>query len=143
MALNIPEAMLSRATDMAAVASARRLNVDEQDISGESRAALATSVRRVLEEQFTGAFEDAARQSVTEMVRGPELGGSLASKLAVGAQLVSLVTADAQFQDILAKNAQMQKAKYDAYVTAGFTEDQAFRLLEAEVLGKAGAKAGR
>ncbi len=57
--------------------------------------------------------------------------------------MVGFVSADAQYLDILAKNAQMQKAKYDAFVTAGFTEDQAFRLLEAEVLGKAGAKAAR
>ena len=54
-----------------------------------------------------------------------------------------MVTADGQFLEILRKNAEMQKAKYDAYVTAGFTVDQAFRLLEAEVLGKAGAKSVR
>jgi hypothetical protein len=143
MPLQIPEALLTRATDLAVRNSADRLRVDPAEISGDTRVVLQSSVRKALEEQFTGAFDAAARHSVAEVVNTPELGARLADKLSLGAQMATLVSADGQYLDILAKNAQMQKAKFDAYVTAGFTEDQAFRLLEAEVLGKAGAKAGR
>jgi hypothetical protein len=55
MPLNIPEAMLIEATRQAAAASARRLNVNEADITGEARAALSGSVQKALEEQFVGA----------------------------------------------------------------------------------------
>lgn len=143
MPIEIPAAMLSRATDLATAASAKRLNVREDQITGDARAALSASVHKALQEQFSGAFEDSARHSVAELVRGPELQGRISDKLALGAQMVGFVSTDAQYLDILAKNAQMQKAKYDAFVTAGFTEEQAFRLLEAEVMGKAGAKAAR
>lgn len=143
MPIDVPADMLKRATELATRASAERLNVHEDDITGEARTALSASVHKALQEQFSGAFEDSARHSVAELVRGPELKGRISDKLALGAQMVSFVSADAQYLDILAKNAQMQKAKYDAFVTAGFTEEQAFRLLEAEVMGKAGARAAR
>lgn len=143
MPVQIPEALLSRATDMALRTSAERLNLDVADLGNETRRAVQANVRKALEEQFAGAFDEAARHSVAEVVRTPELGVRLKEKLGLGAQMAGLVSADAQYFDLLAKNAQMQKAKFDAYVTAGFSEDQAFRLLEAEVLGKAGAKAGR
>lgn len=143
MPVQIPEAMLSRATELAVRNSAERLNVDVAEISGVTRQALQSSVRKALEEQFAGTFDAAARHSVAEVVSMPELGARLADKLSLGAQMANLVSADAQYLDLLAKNAKMQKAKFDAYVTEGFTEDQAFRLLEAEVMGKAGAKAGR
>lgn len=143
MPVQISEAMLARATDIAVGNSAERLHVNAAEISGSMRESLQTSVRKALEEQVAGAFDAAARYSVAEVIPTPELGVRLTDKLRLGAEMASLVSADAQYLDILAKNAQMQKAKFDAYVTAGFTEDQAFRLLEAEVLGKAGAKAGR
>ncbi len=143
MPVNIPPELLRRVTEMATAASAQRLNVSVQDLTDETHEALSTSVHRALQEQFTATFEDAARQSAAESVRGPELAGRLASKLAAGAKLVEMVSTDNQYLEILAKNASMQKAKYDAYIEAGFTEDQAFRLLEAEVLGKAGVRSGR
>jgi len=141
-----PEA-LRRATDVTLERSATRLNIRRDQITEQTRAEVGETVKKALQQQFTATVDDVVRESMLEVVRTPEqtalLGNRLQAKLAVGQQIAQIVSADQQFQDILRKNAQMQKAKFDAYVTAGFTEEQAFRLLEAEVLGKAGAKAQR
>jgi hypothetical protein len=39
---------------------------------------------------------------------------------------------------MLTQSALMTRAKFDALVAAGFTDDQAFRLVEADVLAKSG-----
>jgi len=143
MPVAVPPEMLRRATELATNVAAQRLNLSSSQLSADVHAEIGASVQRALETQLVGTFEDAAREAVVELRQPPELSGRLSSKLAIGKQIVEMVTADGQFLDILRKNAEMQKAKFDAYVTAGFTEDQAFRLLEAEVLGKAGARAVR
>lgn len=50
---------------------------------------------------------------------------------------VMKVAGSADLDEILAENAKMLRKKWQALVTAGFTQDESFQLIKAEVEGKA------
>lgn len=59
------------------------------------------------------------------------------SKLGQAKAGVSVVGQSADLDEILKENAKMMRKKYQALVDAGFTPDQSFQLILAEVQGKA------
>jgi len=60
--------------------------------------------------------------------------------LIAGADHVRLIAEHDKYHEMLAQTAAMTFAKYSALIGAGFSKDQAFRLVEAETLAKAGRK---
>lgn len=89
------------------------------------------------EQQASARVSRFAQERVSEaLVPKEDLGLRVQAGMAVGKAAMSAFAANKDYLDMLAANAGMVKAKFDAYVAAGFTEDQAFRLIEAEVVAK-------
>jgi hypothetical protein len=64
----------------------------------------------------------------------------ISAGLTIGADQISIIAKHDKYQEMLEQTAQMTFKKYQALVDAGFTKDQAFRLVEAETLAKSGKK---
>lgn len=89
------------------------------------------------EQQVSARVSRAAQQRVSEFVTTPEnVNSRIQSGMTIGKAAMGALAVSQDYLDMLASNARMVKAKYDAYVAAGFDEKQAFRLIEAEVAAK-------
>lgn len=136
-------AQLAQATQIAIQRTATRLNLSEEAVTQQQGPSITQAIEMAAREDLSNIIAESARESVGEILARPPLVDRLKAQLAVGKNIVDLVSGNDEYKQILAKNAQMQKSKYDAFVAAGFSEEQAFRLLEAELLGKAGLKTAR
>jgi hypothetical protein len=93
----------------------------------------SVEVTSVIAEQFVGKSAIATGKAMFRpddpaLAIGERLGSALAG--------VKVVSQSADLDKILAENAKMLKKKYEALKTAGFTEDQSFQLILAEVSAK-------
>ena len=71
-----------------------------------------------------------------------DIGNIIASVAEFAAETSESIVNNPDFIKSLEESAKIQKAKFDAYVAAGFTVEQAFRLLEAEIYSKAELRLG-
>jgi hypothetical protein len=146
MPFNLSEARVREVATTAVEQAAARLQVPAAEIAPEMRTEIEQRVRQSLEveaSRFIGdLIPEVARQAVTPDQRAL-LGQRVSAQLQTGLGMVNLISEDANYIEIVKKNANMQKIKYDAYVEVGFSLEQAFRLLEVEVMGKASARANR
>jgi hypothetical protein len=102
---------------------------------------IASAVQSTLEKRFTSEVASAAEAKVGQRaIDSVDIASAITSKVAVGKKAIVAMLAADELGDILNKNAELLKRKYDAMVTAGFTDDQAFRLLEAEIYSKGAAR---
>jgi hypothetical protein len=89
------------------------------------------------EQQVNARVSRAAQQRVSELVTTPDnVNSRIQSGMTIGKAAMGALAVSQDYLDMLASNARMVKAKFDAYVSAGFTDGQAFRLIEAEVAAK-------
>lgn len=101
------------------------------------RATIESTVQSTLEKRFSTEVVAAAEANVGQRAIGSvDVASAITSKMAVGKKAIEAMLATDELGDILKKNAELLKRKFDALVTAGFTTEQAFRLLEAEIYAK-------
>lgn len=134
----IPDEMLTPIRAQVESTLASQLGVQELDDT--AKVAVADKVREAIEVQVSKNLSQVAGQAV----KGSNIGVAGAGRVGVseslrlGLENIKLVSEDQQYLDLLQQSARMTKAKFDALVAAGFTEEQAFRLVEAETLAKGG-----
>ena len=135
---SIPDDMLSPITAQVEANLAAQLGV--QQLEDTARLAVADRVREAVDTQLNKNLAQIAGQAVKGSNIG--VGGAgrvgVSESLRLGLENIRLVSEDQQYLDLLKQSARMTKAKFDALVAAGFTEEQAFRLVEAEALAKGG-----
>jgi hypothetical protein len=135
---SIPEDMLSPIRAQVEANLAAQLGVQELD--EDARTAIADKVWEAVDVQLSKNLTQVAGQAV----KGSNIGLAGAGRVGVseslrlGLENVKLVSEDQKYLELLQQSARMTKAKFDALVAAGFTERQAFRLVEAETLAKGG-----
>lgn len=130
----VPQDAIERISDAVTGDLRQTLGIEVNDAmhAAIQQAALATA-----EQQVSARVSRAAQQRVSELVTTPEnVSDRIQSGMTIGKAALGALVVNQDYLDMLASNAQMVKAKYDAYVTAGFSESQAFRLIEAEVAAK-------
>ncbi len=134
----IPAEMLAPIREQVSANLATQLGVQELDPNAQL--AVEEKVKEAVGVQLSKNLEQVAGQAVKGSAIG--VGGAgrvgVAESLRLGLENIKLVSQDQQYLDLLQQSARMTKAKFDALVAAGFTEDQAFRLVEAETLAKGG-----
>jgi hypothetical protein len=135
---SIPDDMLSPIRAQVEANLATQLGV--QQLDDTARLAVAEKVQEAVDVQLSKNLTQVAGQAVKGSNIG--VGGAgrtgVAESLRLGLENIKLVSEDQQYLDLLQQSAKMTKAKFDALVAAGFTEEQAFRLVEAETLAKGG-----
>lgn len=145
MPFSISEARFQQIAQSAVEDLATRVQVGVADITPEARTEVETRLREALEVETTRVVGDVsieqARRAVAQQGHIAQVGVRVSDQLAVGLDIASLITEDAKYRQIVEKNARMLRMKHDALVDAGFTPDQAFRLVEVEFMGKASARA--
>jgi hypothetical protein len=143
MPINFSEARIQELTNTALSQTAARLQINPAEITPVARTEVEQRVRQSLEVEASRLVSDIsetqARLAVTPD-QGAQLGLRVKEQLTAGLGMVNLISEDAQYIEIVKKNAQMLKIKLDAFVEVGFTADQAFRLIEVEFMGKASAR---
>lgn len=134
----ISDEMLSPIKAQVEAKIATQLGVQELDDT--AKVVVADKVREAIDVQLSKNLSQVAGQAV----KGSHIGVAGAGRVGVseslrlGLENIKLVSEDDKYLDLLRQSARMTKAKFDALVTAGFTEEQAFRLVEAETLAKGG-----
>ena len=117
---------------------------DAVPLSDDAKKAIAEAVKAASEQQTAAQVSRiAAKHAAQTLGRGVQINEALKSKLEVGLEGIKAVGASNEYQNILKENARMLKAKYDALVAVGFTAEQAFKLIEAEVYAKGGGRGSR
>jgi hypothetical protein len=132
-----PEEIVRDVTDTVVGRVTESIGVARQDMDEAMQTEINSTVQATLSKKFANEVISAAESQVgRRAIGGTDIAGAITSKLAVGKRAIEAMVATSELDDILEKNAQLLKKKYDALVTAGFTDDQAFRLLEAEIFSK-------
>lgn len=90
----------------------------------------------------TNLHRTAHRIASDKLLGNVNLNAAIGGKIKVGLTGIQSVTANADYMKMLDENAKMMKAKFDAFKKAGFTDQQAFDLLEAEIYAKGAARKG-
>ncbi len=135
----VPDEMMTPIRAQVEANLAAQLGVQELD--DETKVVVDERVKAAIGVQLERNLELVAGQAVsgsTIGVGGAGRGQTVSESLRVGLENVRLVSEDQKYLDLLQQSAGMTKAKFDALVTAGFTEEQAFRLVEAETVAKSG-----
>lgn len=105
----------------------------KKGISSAARTAAQRATKRNLEvEALKIAKSFYQPTSVADLIAG---------KLGQAKQGVNAVSKSADLDAILKENAKMLRKKWQALVSAGFSEDESFQLIKAEVEGKAARRA--
>ena len=135
---SIPDDMLSPIRAQVEANLATQLGV--QQLDDTARLAVADKVKEAVDTQLSKNLAQIAGQAVKGSNIGVVGAGrtGVSESLRLGLENIKLVSEDQQYLDLLQQSARMTKAKFDALVAAGFTEEQAFRLVEAETLAKGG-----
>jgi hypothetical protein len=132
-----PRSVVTEHADQVTTRVSEALGVRGDELDASMKAEIESAVSSTLERRFISEVTSAAESGIGQAAaRNVDVAGAITAKVGVGARAITAVLAAAEFDDILAKNATLMKKKFDALVTAGFTEDQAFRLIEAEVYSK-------
>lgn len=113
-------------------------------LSEDAKKAVSEAVKAASEQQIAAQVSRiAAKHAAQTLGKGVQINEALKSKLQVGLEGIKAVGESNEYTNILKENARMLKAKYDALVNAGFTGEQAFKLIEAEVYAKGAGRGNR
>lgn len=113
-------------------------------LSEDAKHAIAEAVKVASEQQSAAQVSRSAAKHAAQILgKGIQINEALKSKLQVGLEGIKAVRESNEYLDILKENARMLKAKNDALVAAGFTAEQAFKLIEAEVYAKGTGRESR
>jgi hypothetical protein len=139
----LPAARLNALTETVAASTATQLGIARADFTPDMTSAVRDSIQKSFEQRFLDQVSAVSDKHVSSELGGISIGDSVKSKLGNFAGIATAVFEDSQYVELLQKNAHMMRQKFDALVGAGFTEEQAFQLIEAEVYAKGGARANR
>ena len=139
----LPAERLSALTETVAASTATQLGIARADFTPDMTAAVRDSIQKSFEQRFVDQVNTVSDKHVASELGGVSISASVQGKLANFAGIATAVFEDTQYVELLKKNALMMRQKFDALVGAGFSEEQAFRLIEAEVYAKGGARANR
>ncbi len=107
-----------------------------QDLPGDVK----NMVSDATDEAFTSLIKNSVRRSAItlskENLRVTDIQTAISGRLANASKGVKLVSGSPELQAILDENARMLFAKKTALVNAGFSNDEAFQLILAEVSAK-------
>jgi hypothetical protein len=132
-----PRSVVTQHADEVTTRVTEALGVRGDELDATMKAEIESAVSSSLDRRFLSEVTSAAEAGVGHTAaRNVDIAQAITSKVGVGARALTAVLAAAEFDEILAKNATLMKKKLDALTTAGFTEEQAFRLIEAEVYSK-------
>ena len=136
-----PPNLVQDVTDTVSGKVKESLGVAREDMDEPMKAQIESTVQSTLEKRFATEVVSAAESKVGQTaIGGVDIAGAITSKMAVGKRAIEAMLATDELGQILKKNAELLKRKYDALVEADFTEEQAFRLLEAEIYSKGAAR---
>ena len=115
---------------------AKNMGVPVGDLPGD----VQKEVDEQIKASLTDSIRELARVHVTQQVKGEltkaaPIQSIMADRIKGALTGVSLVSQNADAKAIMAENAKLLRAKYDALVAVQFTADQAFQILLTE-LGK-------
>jgi hypothetical protein len=103
--------------------------------------AVNAEIQRQTQRIAGGYLTSAAIKGVSESLRDSiDIRATVASIAQLAADTAESIANDPQFLKSLEESAKIMKAKYDAYVSVGFSNTEAFSLLEAELYAKAGLR---
>ncbi len=106
------------------------------EINDAMQLAIQEAAASTAEQQVTARVSRLTQQRVADLVTQDDLKKRIQSGMTIGKAAMNALALSQDYLDMLASNARMVKAKFDAYVAAGFTDAQSFRLIEAEVAAK-------
>ncbi len=113
----------------------KRLNVAE--LPSDMKAAIKAASENTAQRATQRNLEVEAQKIARSFYQPASIDVLIGSKLSQAVAGVQLVSQSADLGAILTENAKMLRKKWKALVDAGFTEDQSFELIKAEVEGKA------
>jgi hypothetical protein len=134
---------LNALTETVAASTAAQLGINQTDFTPDMTSAVQASIQKSFEQRFLDQVGAVSDKHVSLELGAVSVQESVKSKLGNFAGIATAVLEDAKYTELLEKNASMMRQKFTALTTAGFTEEQAFRLIEAEVYAKSSARASR
>jgi|SRR5688572_21487028 len=124
-------------TDAASAAVAKALGVQPAAIPKVTKDQLAEAVNAAIDQRVTAYVSQTAKREVaTTLWSGNDLAQRIADIAKLAKDSASSIVSNADFIKSLEEGAKIQKAKFDAYVKAGFGKPEAFELLKAEMYAK-------
>ena len=117
---------------------AKKMGVRERDLPSSVKNAIKTATQNALNARSKAVIQ----RDVDSVVKDKVLGGVkpldlLDARMQAAKQGIAHISADAKVDAVLKDTAKLLWKKYNALISAGFTEDQAFSLLLGEVQGRA------
>jgi len=113
----------------------KRLNL--QRLPNNINKLIGDAAKRAAMKATTVNVDAEAAKIAREFYKPSNVNALLTDKLGKAKLGVKLVTQSADLDEILVENAKLLRKKWKALVDAGFTQEQAFSLIQAEVEGKA------
>jgi hypothetical protein len=139
--INFPPGLVRDVADTVSGKVSESLGVAREDMDEAMKAQIQATVQSTLEKRFATEVVSATESKVGQTaIGGVDIASAISSKVALGKRAMEAMLATDELGQILKKNAELLKRKYDALVDAGFTVEQAFRLLEAEIYSKGAAR---
>jgi hypothetical protein len=118
---------------------AGKMNLKVSDLPKSITSAVDEAVQTVMDTRAKALIQRDVDSAVkSRMMVGVDAAKQLGARMQAASQGLSIISQDASVDKVLRDTAKLLWKKFDCLKTAGFTEEQAFSLLQAEVAGRAG-----
>jgi hypothetical protein len=125
--------------------TASNLGIEPHEVTDDLRQIVDTSIQASINRRVSEQVSLIVDKNVVAAVAGnlqPVPEDRIGAQLKFGSQYASVIAQNQEYLDLLKQNAKMMHSKFTAYKDAGFSDEQAFSLVEAEVYAKGGTKVG-
>jgi hypothetical protein len=137
--ITFKEADLKVIRDEALKNIAAKMKVNVADLPASVKDTAAKATQDILDARTKAMIQRDVEAAVKAKINvGADAMAQLSGRMAAASQGLQLVAGDANVNRVLKDTAQLLYKKYRYLVEAGFTQEQAFSLLQAEVAGRAG-----